>query len=164
VKLVRSWPAAVPPQRAHVVDAIEHLTIDGYDYSPLRQAHDDVLLLEWDIAVSQEDLRAFAEQAQASPEDLLVAPYRLYPEGSGWPVPVWAHRRDYLTFVEEGEPTCVMFGLGMIYLPKRLIDAFDGQVFDDGRFSEWHHSTVGKPVPIAWNVRPVHLNYRIPEL
>lgn len=164
MQLLRSWPATIPHGRAHVEDDIPKLVIDGYDYGPLRTLEQDVLLLEWDIAVGQEDLRAFARRAAARSDDVLVAPYRLYPDGTDLPEPVWAHRRNYLTFVDEDEPDCWMFGFGMVYLPKHLVAAFDGPIFDDGRFSEWHAQKVGKPVPIAWDVRPVHLNYLIPDL
>jgi hypothetical protein len=159
MRLLRSWPARIPEGRSYVVDDLPRLVIDGFDYAALRTSSDDVLLLEWDIAVGQEDLLRFAQRAAATPDDVLVAPYRLYPEGSGWSEPVWAHRRNYLEWVDEGEPVCVMFGLGMAYLPRKLLAAFAGDRLDDASFSTWHYANVGKAVPIAWDVRPVHLNY-----
>lgn len=165
MRLVRSWPEVIPQGRAHVIDEIQRIVIKDYDYaSTLRDLDDDVLLLEWDIAVGQEDLWAFAQRATAASDGVLVAPYRLYPEGTGLLGPVWAHRRNYLEFVDEDEPVCWMFGLGMVYLPRHLLAAFDGDRLDDGLFSEWHYQKVGKPVPICWDVRPVHLNYLTPQL
>jgi len=161
MRLVRSWPSVVPAYRSYVVDGIERVVIDDYNYgTALRDLDDDVLLLEWDLAMGQEQLQSFARHAAAVPDEVLVAPYLLYPSGTGLPSTVWAHRRNYLQFVDEFEPTCRMFGLGMSYLPRHLLAAFDGERFDDGSFSTWHHEKVGVPVVIDWNVRPVHLNYK----
>ena len=99
---------------------MERLVIDAHDYQPLRHITDDVVLLEWDIAVGSADLRAFASYARESPDSVIVAPYILYTE----PEPVWAHRfwsgeggntpaQGSTTPVYAGAPTCNLFGLGM---------------------------------------------------
>jgi len=174
VRLIRSWPFSVPPGRAHVDDSIERLVIDNYGYQPLNRIDDDVLLLEWDIAVERGELRTFARLARETPDSVIVAPYRLYyPE---LPQPVWAHRKwdgnppganhpEGARHVLSGDPFCNLFGLGMIYLPRKIVRAFFEARYSthvgDVEFSMWHYRNVSQRVPIAWNVRPVHLNYKI---
>ena len=72
-------------------------------------------------------------------------------------------------FVETGEPTCHLFGFGMLYLPRALIAGFVEEFrtgldaglvsFGDTAFAGWHHRTVRAETPIAWDVRPIHLHY-----
>jgi hypothetical protein len=78
MRLLRSWPSRIPEGRSYVVDDIERLVIDNHSYGPLSAVDDDVLLLEWDIAIGQEDLRHFADHAAKDPDRVLVAPYRIY--------------------------------------------------------------------------------------
>jgi hypothetical protein len=179
VRLLRSWPRRIPAGRAHVVDDIEHLLMDNHHYGPLAGIDDDVLLLEWDTAVGQEDLRAFATRARKDPDAVLVAPYRIYADSYGLPADVWAHRRwdgtgaDTVvpvgaTPVDEGEPYCQLFGLGMSYLPRDILRAYVNAEYSrhwgDTEFSMWHYRYVTRDVPIMWEVRPVHLHYEIPSL
>ncbi|MDG4784348.1 hypothetical protein O7626_00475 [Micromonospora sp. WMMD1102] len=176
MRLIRSFPTTVPPGRAHVVDGIERLLLERYDYTPLGDIDDDVLLIEWDLAVGQEQLLAFAERAAGQSEDVLVAPYRLYAgnyTSRSLRETVWAHRRwpDY-RHVATGDPVCNIFGFGLTYLPRKLVRGYldaraaasDGNTwgFSDGSFSGWHHRCVKPNVPIAWDVQPVHLNYQLP--
>jgi hypothetical protein len=145
----------------------------------LASVDDDMLLTEWDIAVGQEDLRTFARRAGATPGRVLVAPYRIYADVYNLPRDVWAHRHwdgtgaDTVTpvgarSVATGDPVCNLFGLGMVYLPRALVRGFldEGYAthFGDKEFSMWHWSRVAREVPICWDVRPVHLNYLIPDL
>jgi hypothetical protein len=178
MRLIRSWPRHVPPGRGHVVDDIEHLVIDNMDYRALGAVDGDVLLLEWDIAVAKEDLLRFAAVASEHPEQVLVAPYRIYYEHM-LPEPVWAHRHwdgeprgmcapVGAVPVSTEDPTCNLFGLGMAYLPGKLVHRFlqDGWAnhFGDVEFSMWHYLTVRREVPICWDVHPVHLNYQTPQV
>ncbi|MFC3454009.1 hypothetical protein [Amycolatopsis speibonae] len=164
LKLVRSWPARIPAGRSYVVDQVERIVIKNHDYHALRGLG-DVLLLEWDIAVSKEDLERFAAVAAEGSSDVLVAPYTLYV-----PDPVWAHRSwpggitpEGAAPVETGAAFCNLFGLGMTYLPGELVEGFCesgwASHFGDVEFSLWHYHNVKKQVPIAWDVRPVHLNH-----
>lgn len=185
MKLVRSWPQRIPEGRiGYVIDDMPRLLIDRYDLRPLGDIDDDVLLLEWDLAVGREDLLTFAGRACEYPERVMVAPYRLYPDGNpGLTEPIWAHRRfrdgivpgqwvqirlDVLPHIREGEPFCHLFGLGMIYLPRRLVRRFIDEYctrnpqasFDDHNFAEWHFHHAEQPeVPVTWDIRPVHLHY-----
>lgn len=179
MRLLRSWPRAVPPGRAHVVDSVERLVIDNHHYGPLAAIDDDVLLLEWDMAVGQEDLRQFADHAHREPGRVLVAPYRIYADVYNLPADIWAHRTWNGTGagtviphgalpVRDGAPTCNLFGLGMVWLPREVVRGFVAATyashFGDKEFSMWHYQHVTRDVPIAWEVRPVHLNYLIPAL
>lgn len=171
MRALRSWPQTVPTGgRNYVVDTLPKLVLDGYDYAPLLQVAEDVLLLEWDVAVAREDLDCFIRQALADPGRVLVAPYRLYittVHGHPLKQPVWAHRRTDGSHVQTGEPTCAYFGFGMAYLPRALIERFGmawSGHFSDGSFSGWHRREVTDRVPICWDVRPVHLHYPLADL
>lgn len=179
MRLVRSWPDRIPEGRAHVVDNVERLVLHNHDYKPLAAIDDDVLLLEWDIAVGQEDLRAFAAHARQDPDRVLVAPYRIYADAYNLPTDVWAHRRwdgtgvgtvipNGATPVATGDPWCQLFGLGMVYLPRDLHRRFAAVAwsshFGDTQFSMWHYEHVTHDVPICWDVHPVHLHYHSLQL
>jgi hypothetical protein len=179
LRLLRSWPQSIPENRAHVVDDIERLVIDHHDYARLGDVDEDLILIEWDVAVGQEDLLTFAARAAESPNRVLVAPYRIYADVYGLPADVWAHRAwdgNGLGMVipygakpvETNAPTCNLFGLGLVYLPRDLVRRFlpghpPGH-FGDTEFSMWHYERVAKDVPIAWDVRPVHLHYLTPKI
>jgi hypothetical protein len=175
MRLLRSWPSMVPPGRAYVHDDMPRLLMERCDYRVLADVDDDVLLIEWDIAVERDDLTAFAARAGESPKRVLVAPYRLYDEFDGRMS--WTHRRYlgdpdkpncYTRTVRVGEQTCHLFGLGMAYLPRALVVAYlaawPDEHFSDGGFSGWHFRNADDPeVPIMWDVRPVHLHYQLAD-
>lgn len=177
MKVVRSWPKEVPAGRGHVVDPLPRFVMETYDYRGLVDIGDDLVLLEWDIAVSKEDLELFVGQAKAEPERVRVAPYKLY-AGTGsnelLPQEVWAHRRYFdvnikatASFVSAGDLTCHLFGLGMVYLPHTILRRYAEDCpghFSDGSFSAWHNVHVEAEPPISWDVRPVHLHYPIERI
>jgi hypothetical protein len=73
MKLVRSWPAEIPEGRAYVVDDIPKFIMGNegerqFDYRGLVDLDDDVVLIEWDIAVGGEQLALFMERAKAEPD------------------------------------------------------------------------------------------------
>lgn len=168
MRLIRTWPHRIPDGRNYVVDDVEKLVIRQYDARALATLGDDVLVLEWDIAVSREDLAHFAEHARADPDRVLVAPYRLYPPAWGLRKPIWSPRKMPGNIpAQPGDPVCHYFGLGMTYLPKVLLDRFTrtwlrdnpaGNLTDE-TFSRWHYLNCDQDVPICWDVRPVHLHY-----
>jgi hypothetical protein len=184
LRLIRSWPAAVPEHRAHVVDGCERLVMDSFDYSPLADYDDDILLIEWDIATTAEDLLFFAADARRDPSRVLVAPYRLYAAPGGdlerkWSGHMnadggfWVHLRyDGLLMepVATGDPFCQTFGFGLTYLPRDLIRGYVEAArrfpllrkLNDTSFSLWHHNHIQRDVPICWDVRPVHLHFDFP--
>ena len=181
MRLLRSWPAVIPDDRVrgHVVDGIERFVMRNHHYGSLAAVDDSVLLLEWDMAVGQDELRRFARRAKEAPDRVLVAPYRIYADAYGLDADIWAHRAWDGTgsgtvvptgarAVETGAPFCQLFGLGMVYLPRDLIRRFCAASwashFGDKEFSMWHYERVTHDVPIMWEVQPVHLNYLIPDL
>ena len=180
MRWIRSWPAVIPAGRAYVQDDLERLVLADYDYTPLGAIDDDVIVLEWDMAVSHEDRLAFEAICRDAPAQVHVAPYRLYLR---YRAPCWAHRRvnaaGVEAWVDEGEAVCDYFSFGLTYLPHALIDQFLAAPapergrppflplnrltdcrFHDQTFSVWHrwHGPQTR-VPIAWDVRPVHLHY-----
>lgn len=177
MKVMRSFPEYVPAGRNYVIDDCPRLLNEHYSYRGLVDVDDDVIQLDWDTAVSREDLAAFAARARADRGAVVVAPVRVYPDSRrGLTRTVW-NLRCYdgpnLREIREGEPTCDLFGFGMVYLPRELVRGFVDEYrdeldagtvrFDDTGFAGWHHRTVG-PAAVAWDVRPVHLHYRISEV
>jgi hypothetical protein len=155
-----------------VVDPLPRLVMKDYDYRILGDVDDDILLLEWDIAIDREGLEAFIAHTKQAPDSVAVAPYRIYQPTTravNLPKPFWVHRRyghgeQTTYFVQEDEPTCHLFGLGMTYLPKRIVrlflDSWPGH-FSDASFSGWHYKNVEREVPIVWESRAAHLHYLI---
>lgn len=176
MRIIRSWPATIPAGRAYVHDEHERLVIDDHDYHSLDSIDDDILLLEWDIAVGREDLAEFAARAAAAPGRVLVAPYQLYFYASQRErAPVWAHRRyegtpetGTLRHVTPADESCHLWGLGMTYLPRHVVraflDAYPDVHFSDTSLSGWHYRNVEQDVPVTWDIRPVHLHYDVTTL
>lgn len=167
MKLVRTWPAEVPPGRAHVVDSIPRYVMGDYDYRGLLDdAADDVLILEWDIAASAEHLDAFIDVIRSAPGEVHAAPYRIYRLKRD-PGPHWVMRRyaegDELRWATEDDKSCHLFGFGMTYIPRQVWQAYRAEhptgFVNDNVFSRWHHASVRAEVPIPWDIRPVHLHY-----
>ena len=176
MKVIRSWPAEIPDGRCYVVDTLPRLVMTGYDYRCLAYVDDDVVLIEWDMAVHREELQTFIDRAVSAPGDVLVAPYRIYESTiKSVPLnhPVWPLRRytddgTRMRWVEEGEPFCHLFAFGLTYLPRSIVAAYlkaqPDEHFNDVSFSGWHHRNVRAETPIAWDVRPVHLHYAIDRM
>ena len=182
MKLVRSWPETIPPDRSYIVDDIPKFIMgkDGdrqYDYRYLLDLNDDVVLIEWDIAVGAEHLSAFMARAKAEPDRVRVAPYVLYRRVSRKgraQHPFYVHRLRSQTarcWVRGPQDThCQMFGFGLVYLPQKLLQAFVDQMdpashFGDSEFSRWHMRNVSPPdVPIDWDIPLVHLHYNPVEV
>lgn len=78
---------------------------------------------------------------------------------------MWAHRQAIPAgggWVSDGEPVCDLFGFGLVYLPLGLVRCYLAtrpEVTGNAEFSRWHHEHGHGPVPIHWDVRPVHLHY-----
>ena len=175
MKLIRSWPAHPPEGRARVDDGIERLINDKYDYRVLGDIGDDVLLLEWDIAVGRDELARFAERAQENPDRVIVAPYPIYRSTIGlrdavrpvWPMRRYEQGELTMRYVQPTDTHCHIFALGMTYLPAAIVKAFLADCpghFNDVSFSGWHYRNITQEVPIAWDCPAVHLNYTLPEL
>ena len=174
MKIIRSWPADIPVNRNYVVDNLPKFVMGDYSYRALGDLNDDVLLVEWDMAISKEDLDTFVAHVQERPDRVLVAPYRIYQDTSDptvFPDPFWVHRRfvtpDRMRHVVEGDESCHLWGLGVTYIPRFVIrgflDAWPGH-FNDASLSGWHWRNVEEETRIAWDVRPVHLHYPIEDV
>jgi hypothetical protein len=181
VKLVRSWPAQIPEGRAYVVDDIDKFIMGRdtpqFDYRGLVNLDDDVVLIEWDIAVGGEQLVRFMDRAAAEPDRVRVAPYYLYRggrDGRSPQHPFYCHRirepgtRSWVRGPQDA--VCHMFGFGLVYLPADLIRRFveqmnDKSQFTDTTFSRWHmRNAPHRDVPIDWDCHAVHLHYQLPEV
>jgi hypothetical protein len=176
VKIVRSWPENVPPNRNYVVDNLPKFVMGDYSYRGLGDLNDDVLLIEWDMAISKEDLELFIEHVREQPDRVLVTPYRIYQDTAGTellPKPIWVHRRfrlpdeDSARHVTEDDQTAHLWALGVTYLPRFVIRGFlerwPGH-FNDVSLSGWHYRNIAPEVRIDWDVRPVHLHYPIEDI
>lgn len=176
IRLVRSWPKTPFEGNPRADDKITRLYNDDYDYAGLADLGASVIHLDWDIAVSLEDLQHFARHARRAPEKCLVGPYKLYPGGLNRGTPrdhegaVYAAYRyaDDMTCrfnVTPDDKTCDQFGFGMVYLPAWAITGYvkdcPGILFDDIGFSSWYQAQAGSSA-LCWTVRPVHMNYPAP--
>lgn len=182
MRVVRTYPylnRETLEGRSRVEDELPRCFIHSYDNTPLLDFEDDVVILEWDIAVSREDLRLFCEIASDSPDHVMVAPYKLYPPTDARlpDVGVWAHRKVInpatlqMSWITHADLTCDIFSTGMAYLPQKVMQGFaadrEFNIVDkrmtDANLSIWHYRNVKEPVPICWAVNPVHLHYTWPK-
>lgn len=177
MNILRTWPTNIPEGRNYVVDSLDRVEIQNYDMHFLADLNDSVILLEWDIAVAYHDLWNFRAHATASPNQVHVAPYVLYPETDEsldeLVAPVWAHREMLnelplqLRWIDYGESTCDIFSTGMVYLPKQIVQRLaesDDVVtwhhnITDSKLAFWYYHVIGEKVPVHWDVRPIHLHY-----
>lgn len=177
MKLVRSWPNNPPKEHPQVIDDCERVYIDAVDYRPLADLNDDVIHLDWDVAVGRNELRAFAEKCIAEPDVVRTAPTMMYgsrfwrsegsasrPWNGGWmahiQMPVGTRRMEY------GEPYANFFGFGLVYLPywtlKEFVSTLQGnEHFRDQNFCRWYYKETGEPVPVEWDTNAVHINYSL---
>jgi hypothetical protein len=77
---------------------------------------------------------------------------------------VWAHRvvSRNPPWVNEWDDWCDWFSFGLVYLPHALIREYltsEPDTTGDTLFSQWHYRAGHGPVPIHWDVRPIHLHY-----
>lgn len=138
-------------------DDIERLYTKPYDISGLKNFHDDIILLEWDIAVSKPDLERFTERAKG--DWPIVAPF-LARDGSKY-----LHQRreanGYRPIIKN-EPTCDVFGFGLVYFPAWVIRQCPQQygsssIISDGTLPYWLQEQEARPVPVDWSITIVHL-------
>jgi hypothetical protein len=148
-----------------VVDGLPRIEMSGHNYLPvLEQLDGDTVIVEWDLAVSREDTARFTAACQASPGRVRVAPYKLYPISTNLQAPVWAHRRVGRNppWITPADQECDLFGFGLAYLPHMIVKEYletGPEVSSDALFSQWHHTVKLGPVPVCWDVQPVHLHH-----
>ena len=177
MKLIRSWPNHPYAGNARADDKITRLYNDDYAYIGLCDLGDSVLHLDWDMAVSLEDLKHFARHARRHPEKCLVGPYKLYPTGlnrgeeRGHQGDLYAAYRYAPDMscrwnVTPDDKACDQFGFGMVYLPHWALlgykEAYPDSRMDDIEFSSWYQLQTGES-ELCWTVHPVHMNYGPPK-
>lgn len=184
MKITRTWPPSNPEfkrGRNYIEDEFPRTYIKEYDNSSLVDYESNIVVLEWDMAVSFEDLDCFCELASQTPDQVMVAPYKLYPASDPQAVPVggaFAHRivqnpvTLHARWLTIADWYCDLFGFGMVYLPLDLIKHFlrdqeknglADKRMTDANFSAWHYRTIKSPVAVNWLCKPVHLHYETPS-
>jgi hypothetical protein len=164
VKILRSFPDdGGPPGRAHVEDDLERYLNRPYDYSGLAAYGDDILLLEWDIAVSRTDLGIFAQRVKGR-DWPAVAPFL---DRDGTKYMHWRRfgepNREQYRPIRKGEPDCDLFGFGMVYFPAWVLRDYppgwgNSSILSDGSLPRWLQSLPhARPVPVDWDIVVVHL-------
>jgi hypothetical protein len=163
VKILRSFPdGALPVGRGYIHDGLERFLQPAFDYTGLKRYDDDVIVLEWDIAVSAADIARFREDVGGH-DWPVVAPF-LNREGTHF-----MHWRDpgggrALRPIVHGEADCDLFGFGMVYLPAALIRDYPGgfggsSILSDGSFPRWLETLPQwRPVPVDWSITVVHVS------
>src|SRR5215472_17478582 len=133
--LVRSWPEHVPPAHPRIIDAVTRVILPrAFDYAPLAGLDDDVLHLDWDVAVSPEDLHTFAVAARRKAAQPLVGPCRVYPgslhgtvarqmAGARWNVRS-SNGAGAMADCQPGDPSADLWGFAMVYLPREALSGF----------------------------------------
>ena len=127
--------------------------MSGFDYRTVKEWPDSphgLCMLEWDIALDQRGRAAFAREANADRDRVLVAPYQYGSRGT-------------LPDVDEGAAFVEAFGFGCIYFPRSVLrDALawfcapTGGRLTDETFSTWYTHFHG-PARVTWDVHPQHL-------
>lgn len=168
MRWVRTWPERIPEGRNYVVDQIPRIVMADYNYVPvleqIAETGEDTVIVEWDIAVDALEMIKFTAECMVEPDRVHVAPYLLFPRSTSLPGPVWAHRKvsRHPPWITEADTECDLFGFGLVYLPHAIVqkhlETAPG-VTGDARFSQWHHDAGLGPVPVHWDVRPMHLHY-----
>lgn len=160
---------SAPAGRPHIRDGWQRVPVDHYDYRHLLELGDDVVCMDWDTAASREDLLTFVEHAESEPGRILAAPCLLYRRDlpSRWSVGSFGPGRPGECCEwqpgGEGDSPVAFSGFGMIYLPHAELVAYaeanPGAPLNDVLFCHWRHHRGLPPFEVAWDVRPVHLNY-----
>ena len=179
MRIIRSFCPSLADQRNWVKDDAERIENTGWDYKEILSFRDDIIQLDWDTAVSREQMFLFADFIKEEPDRCAVAPQYLYRQIDGviqskhWNV--WYHEpgSDTTTLGElgqeckPGDPISNEFGFGMVYLPKKMIEdyirAYPTIAFKDTSFSPWMRET-GQTGRICWEAASAHLHYSMREV
>lgn len=163
---LRSFPEIIPEGRPYVMDDMDRLYMDNYDYAPklspmifASKPWDGLLIVEWDIAISRRGYTSLLSFCLSNPDFVIAADYELNEFGYAC--------RDTLEPIRTRKfgGKCNYFGLGCTYIPRDilthyLLDKESWQPHDrrmtDTNFSRWHLEKYGQTVIAP--VRVVHLN------
>lgn len=157
VVVVRTFPPEIPPNRDYVVDQKRRFYVQDYNLRGIEQIDADYLvILEWDIAISDEDLAFFQGEAAYSPDEIHVVPYRLKgANGYHWSPWVGDGRKD-LRWINTGRGRCDGFGFGCTWIPVRALRDYVRSTSDplnDTNFSIWWK----RGAVVHWSCVAVHL-------
>jgi len=177
MRLIRTWPQDMTGLDAknRIIDDCERVYIPSIDRKPMVTLDDNVIHLDWDVAVSRDDLREFARRCAADPERVRVVPtlaHQTQRTRTGQPQTTPTHwmvwRQDYhggpRIELKPGESPAHIFSFGLVYLPKWTIQGFIRDMpdtnLDDTQFANWHNrQTAYQGCPVDWDIPTVHLNY-----
>ena len=128
------------------------------DFRGLRDITDDIVLIEWDVAVDKRNLVRFAALAEGRDWPVVAPHYKVEGDTIHW-VHFWKGQP-----VQPGDPECDQFAPGLVYLPGGLLrdcplsDKWS-PVMNEGVISRYLRSRPDwRPVPIAWDITTVHLH------
>lgn len=143
------WVRALGPDMATTLETAKHMVYDpGHcefyymterdNYRTLfEQADDDIILVEWDIALSLEDRKAFEAYCLADKDHVHVAPYKHYAFKDPKKPYSYLHRRYLDTMIKENEPDCMLFGFGLVYLPYTMMKRYLHDISQPEQFVSW---------------------------
>lgn len=171
MRIIRSFPKTIPPNRAYIMDQYERFYNQDYGYAGFQEVvnQDDIVLLEWDVAVDQPNLRRFIRYCEDNPDWPCVAPYHKTEDDElHWmhfrKIGMTPHGGELWRPIYQGEPDCDQFGPGLSYFPKGILNGCPNQdagsqVLNDGLISRYLRSLPQwRPIPIHWDVHVTHLH------
>ena len=128
--------------------------------------------MEQDIDFTPMQKEIFANRISELPDNILVAPYLLYPKSVGTPCPVWSPRIIIAKDVKyewclPGMLWCDLFGLGMTYIPHELWQDFRASIRGkelptrdlDSKLSLHLHFERGMAFRIEWRTPVAHYHF-----
>lgn len=125
-------------------------------------------VLDWDIVISREDVENWEDTIAAAPNEVHVAPCKLYPCSTQLERPVYNHRvmtdNGYKWInSHDRQRYADLVGFGMIYFPSFILELYHENreyrdVLTDATFSEWHRKAIREPIHVEWGIRPIHLH------
>ena len=188
IEIVRSWPPEqwMLEDHPYVVDNARRVVINSKrkggtyftDYRPLYQVGQDMIHLDWDMAIGRDELRDFADRCRENPHKLRTMACRTYPtrryqlgldetkqtEWHAW------HSLNPKVEVEPGDPYCKWFSFAAIYLPwsiwKPFVESFGDKrdIWCSARsLASWYHINVEDKIALDWETNIVHVNYSIKD-
>lgn len=157
VEIVRTFPKIIPPGRDYVVDGKKRFYVQDYNLRGIEQTEADYLvILEWDIAISNEDLSFFQGECAYSPDEVHVVPYRI-PTNQGYRWSPWkGDGRKDLRWISTGAGRCDGFGFGCVWIPVyalRYFCAASSDPLNDTNFSLWWK----RGAVVHWSCIATHL-------
>lgn len=177
----QSFPHPVPDGRSYVHwdnSVVQRVAVDGGDYGEAirrmwKEAGGGFWMLEWDIAIGLDDMKALEAAARWKPDAIHVCSYALHwrnkpkaYEAVQWNAPVVVQEKEGPEVIHSTKSimNCDYPGLGVIWFPAWLCAIFDQEDFwpnmryPDADSTFWRK--VGQAnMHIVRDVQPVHLHW-----